>query len=689
MKEKINNQPITETLEKNYMPYAMSVIISRAIPEIDGFKPSHRKLLYTMYKMGLLKGNKVKSADVVGQTMRLNPHGDMSIYETLVRLTRGNEALLHPFIDSKGNFGKQNSKDMAYAASRYTEVKLDKICEEIFKNIDKETVQFVDNYNNSTKEPMLLPTTFPNVLVTPNHGIAVGMASTICSFNLNEICETTIEYIKNPGSEVIKTLLGPDFSTGGEVIYNEKEFIEIYRTGRGSFKVRSKYRFDEKNNCIEIYEIPYTTTIEAISDKIIGLIKSNKIKEITDVRDETDINGLKLTLDIKKNSDPHKMMNRLFKQTPLLDNFNCNFNILVNRRPQVLGVKGIIEEWVNFRVKAVIGQTKYNIREKEAKLNLLKGLSKILMDIDKAIEIIRKTEEDKKVIPNLMVKFEIDKEQAEYIAEIKLRNLNKEYLLNRVKEENNLEKELKALKELLENRNKINRLIIKELKYVSKKYGKERKTNIIAQEDIEELSEEHLIEDYDIKVFLTKDGYLKKITLASLRSASKQKLKENDEIMHEIESTNKDDLILFSSKQNVYKIRSYEINDCKASSVGEYVNNILPLLENEQIIYITTTKDYSGEMIFVYETGKINKVPLELYKTKVNRRKLVKAYSDKEKLVLIKHIFKNVKICCELEKNKVVRIKSKDIEMKKSKITLGTQMLQLKKDTVIKKSVIE
>ena len=511
-------QPITKTLETNYMPYAMSVIISRAIPEIDGFKPSHRKLLYTMYQMGLLKGNRRKSTNVVGETMKLNPHGDMAIYETLVRLTRGNDALLTPFIDSKGNFGKQFSRDMAFAASRYTEVKLDNICQEIFKNIDKNTVYFIDNYDGTMKEPILFPTTFPNILVTANQGIAVSMASSICSFNLKEVCDATIRFIKNEKVDIKKYLKAPDFSSGGELIYNEKEIENIYKTGRGSFKLRGKYRFDKKNSLIEIYEIPYTTTIEAIIDKIISLVKSNKIKEINDVRNETDKNGLKIAIDIKKSANPELLMHKLYTMTTLMDSFSCNFNVLVKGTPRTMGIKPILTEWLEFRIECIKRQTAYDLEKKKNKHHLLSGLAKILLDIDKAISIIRDTEEDSMVIPNLIKGFNIDKEQAEYIAEIRLRNLNKEYLLNRIKEREQLEQDMKDLQEIYEREELIKDIICVELKEISKKYGKPRKTEIIYHEEVKEIEEHELIEDYTVRFFLTKENYFKKVTLVSLRS---------------------------------------------------------------------------------------------------------------------------------------------------------------------------
>ena len=668
-------QPITKTLELNYMPYAMSVIISRAIPEIDGFKPSHRKLLYTMYLMGLLKGNRTKSTNVVGQTMKLNPHGDMAIYETLVRLTRGNDALLTPFIDSKGNFGKQFSRDMAFAASRYTEVKLDKICEEIFKNIDKNTVDFIDNYDGSMKEPVLFPTTFPNILVTNNQGIAVSMASSICSFNLKEVCDVTIKFIKNENIDIKKYLKAPDFSSGGELIYNEKEINNIYQTGRGSFKLRGKYRFDKKNSLIEIYEIPYTTTVEAIIDKIINLVKTNKIKEINDVRNETDKNGLKIAIDIKKSANAELLMHKLYSMTPLSDSFSCNFNVLVGGVPQTMGVKEILTEWLKFRIQCIKRQTSYDLEKKKAKHHLLSGLSKILLDIDKAISIIRDTEEDNMVIPNLIDGFNIDKEQAEYIAEIKLRNLNKEYLLNRVKEREQLEKDMKELKDIYDSEELIKNIICMELKEVSKKYGKPRKTEIIYHEEVKEIEEHELIEDYTAKFFLTKESYFKKVTLVSLRSSGEHKLKDEDVIIQEVEANNKAEIIFFSDKSNVYKIKAYDIPEVKVSNIGHYLPNILGMEEDENILYFVITNDFKGHMLFVFENGKIAKIPLEAYQTKVNRKKLINAYSDKSKLISIKYILDDRDIILIRDNTKAILINTSLIEEKATKSSMGISVL--------------
>jgi DNA gyrase subunit A len=682
-KNQVIEQKIVDTLEKNYMPYAMSVIVSRAIPEIDGLKPSHRKLLYTMYKMGLLTGGKTKSANVVGQTMKLNPHGDMAIYETMVRMTRGNEALLHAYVDSKGNFGKYYSRDMQFAAPRYTEVKLDKICEELFKDLDKDSVDFVDNYDGTLREPTLLPVTFPNVLVSANQGIAVGMASNICSFNLKEVCEATIQYINNEDVDIFEYLKAPDFSTGGQLIYKEKDIREIYSTGRGSFKLRGRYRFDKENNCIEIYEIPYTTTAEAIIDSVIDLVKKNKIRDIVDVRDETDLDGLKVTLDLKKNVDPDALMNKLYKLTSLEDSFGCNFNILINGRPKVLGIKGVLSHWVEFRVDCIKRQTLYDINKKSDKLHLLLGLEKILLDIDKAIRLIRETEEDAMVIPNLMEGFEVDQLQAEFIAEIKLRNLNKEYILNRVSEIDKLQKEIAQLKDIYGNDKKIKKIIVKQLEEVSKKYGQPRRTEILHEEYVEEITIEHFIEDYNLKLFFTKHNYLKKIPLTSLRTSPEHKLKDDDSIVQEVETHNKADLLLFSNKQVVYKMRIYEIEDCKASSLGEYLANLLGLDENEEIIHIVATDDYKGYMIFAFENGKVAKIDLNSYATKTNRKKLAKAYSALSKIIYMKYILEDEELVAFSSLNKVLIFNTSNINPKSTRDSQGVQVLKQKKGSVM------
>lgn len=672
-------QKIIDTLEQNYMPYAMSVIVSRAIPEIDGFKPAHRKLLFTMYKMGLLSGGRTKSANIVGQTMKLNPHGDMAIYETMVRLTRGYDALLLPFVDSKGNFGKQYSRDMHFAAPRYTEARLDKICEELFKDLDKDTVDFVDNYDGTLKEPTLLPTTFPNILVNSNQGIAVGMASNICSFNLKEVCETTIAYMQDPLVDLVQYLKAPDLASWGQLIYNERDIRDIYETGRGGFKVRAKYRFDPANNCLEIYQIPYTTTAEAIIDTIIELIKVGKIKEIVDVRDETDLNGLKITLDLRKNTEPDLLMNKLFKLTPLQDTFNCNFNILIHGRPRVMGVREILNEWTSFRIDCIKRQTMFDIHKKSEKLHLLSGLEKILLDIDRAIKIIRETEQETSVIPNLMQGFTIDQLQAEFIAEIKLRNLNQEYILNRISEIAGLGKEIAALKELHADETKIKQLITKQLQEIAKKYGGPRRTELIGEEHIEEITSEHLIEDYNLKVFLTEHNYLKKVPLTSLRSGPEHKLKDEDRIIQELETHNKADLLLFSNKHMVYKLKIYDINDHKASSLGEYLTNLLELEADEKIIYLVATDDYRGYLLFAFDNGKIAKVDLAGYATKTNRRKLTNAYSDLAPLVAMRFLETDLELVAFSSINKVLIFNTNTINPKTTRDSQGVQVLASKK----------
>lgn len=679
----ITEQKITDTLELNYMPYAMSVIVSRAIPEIDGFKPSHRKLLYTMYKMGLQNGARTKSSNIVGQTMHLNPHGDAAIYETMVRLTEGNGSLLIPFIDSKGNFGKQYSRDMAYAAARYTEAKLAPICNEVFGDIDKNSVDFVDNFDATDKEPVLLPTSFPNILVNPNQGIAVGMASSFCSFNLVEICEATSAFISNPDCNIADYIKGPDFPGGGELIYNADEMNAIYESGRGSFKVRAKYRYDKKNSCIEIYEIPYTTNVETIIDKIIQLVKSGKIRDITDVRDETDLKGLKIAIDIKRSADPEMLMAKLFSLTTLCDSFSCNFNLLINGRPKTLGIKGVMEEWVIFRMDCVKRRLKYDLDKKSAKLHLLQGLSKILLDIDKAIDIIRNTEVDAMVIPNLITGFDIDQKQAEYVAEIKLRNINKEYILNRIQEISELVDSIADLTAILSSDTKVKRIISKELKNVAKKYGTPRRTSIISDVDTEKLQAEDLIEDYGIKLFLTVHNYFKKIPLTSLRTSPEQKLKEEDSIMYECEATNRTDIVFFSDKHNVYKLKANDIADCKASSFGEYLANILNLEENEKIIYFTATTDYSGYMIFAFENGKAAKVPLESYATKTNRKKLVNAYSPKSPVIGMTYSSGDCDIVLIRDTDKALLFNTELIPLNVNKTSGGVQVFTMKKKSFI------
>ncbi len=683
LNNKSTRQKIADTLEQNYMPYAMSVIVSRAIPEIDGLKPSHRKLLYTMYKMGLLAGSKTKSANVVGQTMKLNPHGDQAIYETLVRLSRGNAALLHPLIDSKGNFGKQYSRDMHYAASRYTEVKLEKICEELFRDIDKNTVEYADNYDGSMKEPVLLPATFPSILVNSNQGIAVGMASNLCSFNLQEICDATVHYINDENTDLAQYIKAPDFSTGGQLIYNEKDMREIYRTGRGGFKLRAKYRYDKKNSCIEIFEIPYTTTAEAIIDSVIELVKSGRIKDINDVRDETDLDGLKITLDIRKSAEPDSIMNRLFRFTTLQDTFNCNFNILVNSIPRVMGIRTILDEWLKFRIGCIRRQLVFDIGKKEEKLHLLLGLSKILLDIDKAVRIVRESENDSLVVPNLMSGFSIDQVQAEFIAEIKLRNLNKEYIINRVGEVENLKKEIADLKETFSDEKKVRKLIVKQLNEVSKKYGQPRKTEIIQDDMIEEITEQHLIEDYNLKLFLTDHGYLKKIPLVSLRANPEHKMKDDDTLVQEIDTRNKAELLFFTNKFTVYKTRIYEINDCKASSLGEYLPNILQLDSDEKVIRMVATDSYKGWMLFSFENGKVAKIELDSYATKTNRKKLANAYSDLSTLIDVRYIENDIELVAYSSINKVLIFDTSFINPKSTRDSQGVQVLKEKKGSTM------
>ncbi|MBQ5439821.1 MAG: topoisomerase IV, partial [Clostridia bacterium] len=623
------DQKIVTAIEENYMPYAMSVIMSRAIPEIDGFKPSHRKLLYTMYKMGLLGSTRTKSANIVGQTMKLNPHGDSAIYDTMVRLSRGYEALLHPYVDSKGNFGKFYSRDMAWAASRYTEAKLDAICNELFKDIDKDTVDFADNYDNTLKEPTLLPATFPSVLVNANTGIAVGMASNICSFNLRELCETTIALIKDKNHDIMSTLPAPDFIGGGQIIYDENAFRTIYETGKGSFKVRATYKYDSSANCIDITSISPTTTSEAIIEKIIELAKSGKIKEISDIRDETGLNGLKITIDLKRNTDPDLLMQKLYKMTPLEDSFSCNFNVLIAGVPRVMGVRELLEEWTAFRVECVRRRTAYELDKKRAKLHLLKGLEKILLDIDKAIKIVRETANESEVVPNLMIGFGIDETQAEYVAEIKLRHLNREYILKRTDEISELEKEIAQLEAILASKTKVKNIIVSELKDVAKKYGKDRITTIINAADITDVDITPDIPDYAVNLYFTKEGYFKKITPLSLRMGGDQKLKEGDEIYQSYESTNTADLLFFTNKCQVYKSKAYDFADTKASVLGEYLPVKLGMDEDEVPVSMIVTKDYEGFMIFAFENGKLAKVPLNVYATKTNRKKLTGAYSDK------------------------------------------------------------
>lgn len=671
----IDYQNITDTLQNNYMPYAMSVIISRAIPEIDGFKPSHRKLLYTMYKMGLISGGRTKSANVVGQTMKLNPHGDAAIYETMVRLTEGHQALLHPLVDSKGNFGRQYSRDMAYAAARYTEVKLSKICTEVFRDIDKETVDLVDNYDGTLKEPTLLPVSFPNILVNPNQGIAVGMASNICSFNLSEICEATIQLMKDPESDIMGVLKAPDFSTGGEIIYDEAAMREIYQTGRGSFKIRAKYEFDKKANCIDIKEIPYTTTVEAIIEKIIELIKAGKLKEISDIRDETDLSGLKVTIDLKKGTNPDKLMAKLFKMTPLQDSFGCNFNILVEGSPMVLGVTDIICEWLRFRKNCIKRGIRFDISKKSDKLHLLEGLEKILLDIDKAIKIVRETEEDAMVVPNLMAGFGIDRIQAEFVAEIKLRNLNKEYILKRTAEIKELADEIAELKATVESNKKVEKIIEKQLKEIIKKYGVDRKSTIVSDSDAEVEEETETIENYPVMIFRSKDGYVKKISHLSLRFSGEQKVKENDEIVQCIDTDNTAEVLIFSSSGEVYKIKAHEIPDSKASLLGEYMPNLLSMGEGERVVGMVATKDFKGYVLFCFENGKIAKIDIKGYETKQNRKKLTNAYSLASPLVKVLFLTEDTELVAISNIGKGLVFNSEQIAVKTTKNSHGVNVM--------------
>ena len=682
-------QPVTETLEVNYMPYAMSVIVSRAIPEIDGFKPSHRKLLYTMYKMGLLNGGKVKSANIVGQTMRLNPHGDAAIYETMVRLAKGNETLLHPFVDSKGNFGKVYSRDMAYAAARYTEAKLDSFSAELFRDIDSDTVDMVDNYDSTMKEPALLPTTFPNVLVNANQGIAVGMASNICSFNLAEICETTIALMNNPEHDILETLQGPDFSTGAELLFDEATTREIYSTGRGSFKLRAKWRYEKKDNIIEIYEIPYSTTCEAIMDKVAELMKAGKIKEINDMRDETDLGGLKLTIDLKRGVDPDKLMQKLFRMTPLQDSFPCNFNILIAGMPRVMGVGEILTEWTAWRTDCVKRRLFFQIQKKEDRLHLLKGLERILLDIDKAIRVIRETEQEAEVVPNLMIEFGIDEIQANYVAEIKLRNINKEYILKQTKAIDQLEKEIEDLNSILNSARKLKNVIIKELESVSDKYGQPRKTEIIYNiEEIEPEEEEDPVPDYPVTVFVSKEGYLKKITAQSLRMSGEQKFKEGDSLSFTREATNKAEFLVFTDKFQCYKSRLSDFDDGKASLLGDYLPQKLGFEQGENLVALVFCGDYKGFVLFFFENGKAAKVPLSAYETKTNRKKLTGAYSDKSPLVKAMTMDADEQMVVYSTDGRAAIFSTAQLLPKTTRNTQGVAVLSLKKKAVLSGAVL-
>ena len=682
-------QPVTETLEVNYMPYAMSVIVSRAIPEIDGFKPSHRKLLYTMYKMGLLTGGRTKSANIVGQTMQLNPHGDAAIYETMVRLAKGNETLLHPFVDSKGNFGKVYSRDMAYAASRYTEAKLDPICAEIFKDIDSDTVDMVDNYDATMKEPALLPTTFPNVLVSANQGIAVGMASNICSFNLKEVCDTAIALMKNPDHDILETLPGPDFSTGAELLFDEAATREVYSTGRGSFKLRAKWQYVKEGNLIEITEIPYTTATEVIMDKVAELIKAGKIKEIADMRDETDLGGLKLTIDLKRGVDPEKLMQKLFRATSLQDSFSCNFNVLIAGMPRVMGVGEILEEWTAWRTDCIKRRIFFQIQKKEDRLHLLKGLERILLDIDKAIRIIRETELESEVVPNLMIGFGIDEIQANFVAEIKLRNINKEYILKQTRAISDLEREIDDLRDTLNSSRKLKNVIIKELQAVSDKFGKPRKTQIVyevAETQVEE--EEEQIPDYPVTVFVSREGYLKKLTAQSLRQAGEQKFKEGDSLAFSQESTNRGEILVFTDQFQCYKARLSDFDDGKASQLGDYLPQKLGFDPGENVVQVVFAADYSGFVLFFFENGKVAKVPLSAYETKTNRKKLTGAYSDKSPLKTVMAMKSDTQAVIYSTDNRAAIFSTAQLLPKTTRNTQGVAVMTLKKKATVSRAAV-
>lgn len=675
----IVEQKIASTIEENYMPYAMSVIMSRAIPEIDGFKPSHRKLLYTMYKMGLLTGARTKSANIVGATMKLNPHGDSAIYDTMVRLSRGYEALLHPYVDSKGNFGKFYSRDMAWAASRYTEAKLDAICNELFRDIDKDTVDFVDNYDNTMKEPTLLPASFPSVLVNANTGIAVGMASNICSFNLKEVCDTTAALIRDSNHDIMSTMPAPDFIGGGQIIYDESAIRKIYETGRGGIKVRGRYEYDKKNNCIDIFSIPPSTSCEIIIEKVIDLVKQGKIKEVADIRDETGIDGLKITIDLKRGADPEKLMLKIYKMTTLQDSFSCNFNVLVNGVPKVMGVRELLNQWINFRIGCIRRRTAYDLKKKQDKLHLLKGLKMILLDIDKAVRIVRETEEESEVVPNLMIGFGIDEIQAEYVAEIKLRHLNKEYILKRISEIESLEEEIAELEAILKSDKRVKTIIVKELKNVADKYGKPRKSILLYNVDEMEDSITEEISDYPVNLFFSKEGYFKKITPQSLRMSGEQKLKDGDEMITHIESTNSVELLFFTNKCQVYKTRASEFSDTKASVLGEYVAAKLQMDEGEVPVRMFATTDYKGIFVFGFENGKLAKVPTNAYYTKTNRKKLLNAYSDKSPLADIIWLEEDKELMLTSSGGRVLLINTGTLTVKSSKSTQGVAVMRMKK----------
>lgn len=673
-------QHITDTLEVNYMPYAMSVIMSRAIPEIDGFKPSHRKLLYTMYKMGLLQGGTIKSANIVGRTMQLNPHGDAAIYETMIRLARGNESLLHPYVESKGNFGKSYSKNMQYAASRYTEAKLAPISAELFRDIDKDTVDFVPNYDNTMTEPTLLPVTFPSVLVNANMGIAVGMASNICSFNLKEICDTTVALIKDPDADITETLKAPDFIGGGQILYDEDKMNEIFRTGRGSFKIRAKYSYDKKNNCIDIYEIPATTTTEAIIDKIVELAKGGKAKEISDIRDETDKKGLKITIDLKRGTDADKLMKKLYKMTPLEDSFGCNFNVLIAGTPRVLGVRELLLEWIAFRTECVNRRVFFDLSKAKDRLHLLEGLQKILLDIDKAIRIIRSTDEESEVVPNLMIGFGIDKIQADYVAEIKLRHLNREYILKKTEDIEKLRAEIEDMEDILASRSRVKKIIVNELSDVVKNYDKPRRSEIIYTSDIDDDSEpDEEIPNYPVTLFFTKEGYFKKITPQSLRMSGEQKLKENDEIIETVEATNNTELLFFTDKCRVYKAKVADFDDSKASVLGDYVASKLEMEPDENAVYMAVTTDYKGFMLFFFENGKLAKIDLSAYETKTNRKKLIKAYCEKFPVVNMFCVTEDKEYVMKSTSGRILLLNTGAIAVKTTKDSMGVSVMTLKK----------
>ncbi len=678
LKAAVQEQAITDTLETNFMPYAMSVIMSRAIPEIDGFKPSHRKLLYTMYKMGLLTGARTKSANIVGQTMRLNPHGDSAIYETMVRLSKGYGALLHPLVDSKGNFGKVYSRDMAYAASRYTEAKLAPICQELFRDLDQDAVDFVDNYDNTMKEPSLLPTTFPNILVSANQGIAVGMASQLCGFNLGEVCDTTIAFLKNPSCDISATLLGPDFPTGGELIFDQDALAEIYRTGRGSMRIRGKYRYVKSENVVEIYEIPYTTTTEAIIDKVAELIKGGKLKEVSDMRDETDLSGLKLAIDLKRGVDPEKLMAKLYKATPLQDSISCNFNVLIAGMPRVMGIRELLEEWCAWRTESVKRRVYFTLGKKKDKLHLLKGLKRILLDIDKAIKIIRETEGEADVIPNLMIGFGIDQVQAEYVAEIRLRNINKEYILKRVQEEQSLRDEIEDLEDLANSPGRIKKLITKELADVKKKYAQPRLTSIVYEHEIVSFDESEDIPDYPVTIFLSREGYFKKITPQSLRMADTQKFKDEDGLRQSAETTNRAEVMFFTNKQQVYKCRLSDFDDSKASVLGDYLPSRLSMDPEESVAGMVLPGDYSGALLFFFENGKAARVELSAYATTSNRRKLTGAYSGKSPLAALLFLKEDRELALYSSEPRALIFNTALLAPKSTRTTQGVQVMMLK-----------